>query len=112
MTRREFITLLDGAAAAWPLSARAQQGESVRRIGVLLNMTEDDPEWQVRLAALKQGLLALGWIENRNIRIDYRFAGGDDPVRAQTLAADSLGVSSCGSAGTTRAAIVSCSVAG
>jgi ABC-type uncharacterized transport system substrate-binding protein len=88
MKRREFITLLGGAAAAWPITAKAQRPDRVRRIGLLLNMTEDDPEWQVRLAALQQGLLALGWIENRNIRIDYRFAGGDDPVRARTLAAE------------------------
>ena len=88
MKRREFITLLGGAAAAWPLAAQAQQAERMRRIGVLLNMTEDDPEWQVRLAAFRQGLLALGWIENGNIRIDYRFAGGDDPVRVRTLAAE------------------------
>ena len=88
MRRREFITLLGGAAAAWPLAARAQQGERMRRIGVLLNMTEDDSEWQFRLAAFRQGLLALGWIENRNIQIDYRFAGGDDPVRVRTLAAE------------------------
>jgi hypothetical protein len=65
MKRRHFITLLGGAAAAWPLAARAQQPDRIRRVGLLLNMTKDDSEWQVRLAALQQGLLALGWIENR-----------------------------------------------
>jgi ABC transporter substrate binding protein len=55
---------------------------------VLLNMAEDDPERQLRLTALRQGLVALGWIENRNIRIDYRFGGGDDPVRVRALAAE------------------------
>jgi putative ABC transport system substrate-binding protein len=75
--RRQFITLLGGAAAAWPFAARAQQPERVRRIGVLMNMAEDDPEAQIRLAAFRQSLLALGWAENRNIRIDYRFVGGD-----------------------------------
>ena len=88
MRRREFITLLGGAAAAWPLAARAQQAGRVRRIGVLLNMTENDPQWPVRLAAFQEGLLALGWIENRNIQIDYRFAGGEDPARIRALAAE------------------------
>jgi putative tryptophan/tyrosine transport system substrate-binding protein len=87
MGRREFVALLGGAAAS-PLTARAQQPERIRRIGVLLNMAEDDPERQLRLAALRQGLVALGWIENRNIRIDYRFGGGDDPVRVRALAAE------------------------
>jgi hypothetical protein len=66
MKGRQFIALLGGAAAAWPLAARAQQAGRVRRIGVLLNMTENDPQWPVRLAAFQEGLLALGWIENRN----------------------------------------------
>jgi putative tryptophan/tyrosine transport system substrate-binding protein len=78
--RREFIAGL-GGAAAWPLTARGQQSERndrTRRIGLLLGATEaDDPESQTRLAAFRQGLEALGWSESRNIRIDYRFGGGD-----------------------------------
>ena len=76
MKRREFITLLGGATAAWPLVARAQQAEP-RRIGVLMGYAESDPEAQIRLAAFKQGLLALGWDESRNLRIDLRWASGD-----------------------------------
>jgi putative ABC transport system substrate-binding protein len=70
--RREFITLLGGAAAAWPLAARAQQGERVRRIGVLMAMTADDPESQARLAAFAQGLQQSGWTVGQNVRVDYR----------------------------------------
>ena len=77
MKRREFITLLGGAAAAWPLAARAQQPERMRRIGTLMRVRADDPEWQVRNAAFLQGLRQLGWIEGRNVRIDYRWAAGD-----------------------------------
>ena len=67
MRRREFITLLGGAAAAWPLAARAQQGERVRRIGVLMNTGADDPQSPLRLAAFLQGLSELGWIDGRNV---------------------------------------------
>ena len=74
MKRREFITLLGGAAAAWPLAARAQQAERMRRIGVLMNSAADDPEAQARLAAFVQGLQQLGWTDGRNVRIDYRWA--------------------------------------
>jgi ABC-type uncharacterized transport system substrate-binding protein len=83
--RRDFITLLGGAAATWPLAARAQQGERVRRIGVLTADTEDDPQTKARLAAFRQGLERLGWSEGRNVRIDYRFAA-DHPDRYQPLA--------------------------
>ena len=76
MKRRELITLL-GAAAAWPLAARAQQGERVRRIGVLMNLAADDPEALARLAAFHQGLQEAGWVVGRNIRIDYRWGAGD-----------------------------------
>src|SRR5262245_54908382 len=72
--RREFITLLGGAAAAWPLPARAQVGDRVRRIGVLASGSEPDPIVQARLAAFRQELEKLGWIERQNIHIDYRFA--------------------------------------
>jgi putative ABC transport system substrate-binding protein len=74
MRRREFITLIGGAAAAWPFSGRAQQGERVRRIGVLAAFAEDDPDTQAWLPAFRQGLERLGWSEGRNVRIDIRFA--------------------------------------
>jgi putative tryptophan/tyrosine transport system substrate-binding protein len=74
MRRREFITLLAGAAAAWPLAAGAQQDERVRRIGVLLPAAADDPEWQVRVGAFLQALALLGWTIGRNVRIDTRWA--------------------------------------
>jgi putative ABC transport system substrate-binding protein len=73
--RREFITLLGGAAATWPLAVRAQ--ERMRRIGVLMNLAEDDAEGQARVAAFLQGLQQLGWTDGRNVRIDYRWAAGD-----------------------------------
>src|SRR5262249_39406182 len=76
MKRREFVTLL-GGAAAWPLAARAQQGERMRRIGVLLNVAADDPMGQARVAAFAQGLQAAGWYDGRNVRIDTRGAGAD-----------------------------------
>ena len=76
MRRREFITLL-GGAAAWPLAARAQQAERVRRIGVLMNFSADDAEGQARLAAFRQGLQQAGWSVGGNIRIDYRWAADD-----------------------------------
>ena len=74
-TRREFITLLGGAAATWPLAARGQQGERVRRIGVLINMAADDPEGHARITAFAQGLQEAGWTTGRNVRIDYRWGG-------------------------------------
>jgi putative ABC transport system substrate-binding protein len=86
MRRRDFITLL-GGAAAWPFAARAQQDERVRRIGVLMNLAESDPEGQARLAALRDGLAKLGWTEGRNIQSEYRWAAGD-PNRARTQAAE------------------------
>jgi putative ABC transport system substrate-binding protein len=81
MKRREFVSLL-GGAAAWPLSARAQQGERTRRVGVLLGLVANDPEGQARLATFQQALQQLGWIEGRNLRIDIRWGGGNtDDVR-------------------------------
>jgi putative ABC transport system substrate-binding protein len=77
LRRRRFITLLGGAAATWSLGARAQQSERMRRIGVLMAQAENDPEGQARVAAFLQGLRELGWIEGRNIRLDYRWGGGD-----------------------------------
>jgi putative ABC transport system substrate-binding protein len=75
--RRELLTLFGGAAAAWPLTARAQQRARVRHIGVLMNLAADDRESQARNAALLQGLQQLGWTDGRNVRIDYRWAAGD-----------------------------------
>ena len=77
MKRRDFITLLGGAAVAWPLAARAQQGERVRRIGVLMSLAADDKQGQARLAAFLQGLQELGWTDGRNVRIDVRWGTGD-----------------------------------
>src|SRR5262249_53035346 len=76
MRRREFITLLGGAATAWPLAARAQLGDRMRRIGVLSALAEDDPFNQVQLAAFQQTCAKFGWIEGSNLRIDIRFAAG------------------------------------
>src|SRR5579864_362747 len=77
MRRREVFPLFI-AAAAWPLAARAQQTGAVRHIGVLMSIAENDPEAQSRVAALREGLEKLGWMEGRNLRIDYRWAAGDD----------------------------------
>ena len=76
MKRREFMTLLSGAAA-WPLTAHAQQGARMRRIGILINLASDDAEGQARLAAFHQGLKQLGWTVGRNVQIDYRWGAGD-----------------------------------
>jgi putative ABC transport system substrate-binding protein len=75
--RREFITLLGGAASAWPIAARAQQPERVRRIGVLMSVAADGPEGQARLVAFTNRLQQLGWTEDRNLRIDHRWGAGD-----------------------------------
>jgi putative ABC transport system substrate-binding protein len=77
MQRREFITLLGGAAAARPLAARAQQRERVRRITVFMPLAADDPETLVQIAGFHQGLQELGWTVGRNVRIDYRWGAGD-----------------------------------
>jgi putative tryptophan/tyrosine transport system substrate-binding protein len=76
MKRREFIALLGGAAAGWPLAARAQQGERVRRIGILMNTAADDPEPQTYVAAFRQTLQQLGWVEGRNVQFDTRWGAG------------------------------------
>ena len=81
MKRREFITLL-GSAAAWPLAARAQQGDRVRRIGVLIGYDEDNPLAKTWVAAFTQALADLGWIDGRNVRIDLRWAGGVGSITA------------------------------
>jgi putative ABC transport system substrate-binding protein len=86
MKRREFITLLGGAAAAWPLDARAQQGERIRRIGVLMAYPESDPEGQSFVAAFRGRLQKLGWVEGRNIRIEIRWAPARDAESRQRFA--------------------------
>ena len=87
MRRRAFISLLGGTAVAWPLAARAQPGERMRRIGVLTNLAADDPESQSRNAGFLQGLQELGWTVGRNVRIDYRFTLGDSE-RTRTYAGE------------------------
>jgi putative tryptophan/tyrosine transport system substrate-binding protein len=77
MRRREFITLLGGAAAAWPLAARAQNPERMRRVVFLHALAGNDPEVRTRVAAFRQGLETLGWVENRNVQVEHRFSGGD-----------------------------------
>src|SRR6516165_10244479 len=82
MRRRDFIFLV-GSAAAWPVAARAQQGDRVRRIGVLMGSGENDPEQKRRLSAFTQGLADLGWTDGSNVRMDLRWAGGEiNPIRA------------------------------
>src|SRR5438270_12138327 len=89
MKRREFITLLGGAAAAWPVGARAQQPERMRRIGVLMNVAAADPEGQAQVAAFLQALQQLGWSEGGNVRIDTRW-GENDAERDRRYAAELL----------------------
>jgi putative ABC transport system substrate-binding protein len=87
MRRRDFITLL-GGAAAWPLAARTQQGGRMRRIGVLMQLTADDPEGPPRITAFAQGLQEAGWVLGRNLRIDYRWGGADNAEGRRKLAAE------------------------
>jgi putative tryptophan/tyrosine transport system substrate-binding protein len=87
MQRREFITLFGGAAAAWPVSVRAQQATGTRRIGVLLNLAADDPEGRIAMAAFLEGLQQLGWADGRNVRIDVRW-GEDDVERERRYAVE------------------------
>jgi putative ABC transport system substrate-binding protein len=87
MRRREFVTLFGSAVAAWPLAARAQQDQRVRRIGVLMGSVENDPEDQSWVAEFVQQLQKLGWTDGKNVRIDYRWAGGD-ASRAASYAAE------------------------
>ena len=77
MRRRDFITLLGGAAATWPVVGRAQQGERVRRVGVLMHTTSGEPDAQARLAAFLQGMQGAGWEIGRNLRIETRWSEGD-----------------------------------
>ena len=87
MRRREFITVLGGAAVAWPLAARAQQPERMRRIGILMGFVADDPEGQADAAAFVQGLGAFNWKEGSNLRIDWRW-GDSDPALMERYAAE------------------------
>src|SRR6266481_874682 len=76
LKRRQFLTLLGGAAASWPLVARAQQGERMRRIGVLMTAAADDPESLARVGAFLQRLQELGWTDARNVQVEYRWGSG------------------------------------
>src|ERR1700694_5349958 len=91
MQRREVLKLLGSAVTALPVSARAQQPSSVRRVGVLMGRFEADAEGQKQAAAFQQGLAELGWIQHKNIEIDYRWAAGD-VVLARTLAKELIGL--------------------
>src|SRR5215470_6894906 len=86
-SRRKFITLIGGAAAAWPLAARAQQGERMRHVAILMSGAEGDPETQARLAGIRQGLSRFGWSEGRNVEINYRYASAS-AEQARLLAKD------------------------
>ena len=90
MKRREFITLLGGAGAAWPLGSRLEGAERLRRIVFLHGISENDPEAGARIVAFRQGLATFGWTENRNVQIDHRFAGGDFG-RIQALTTELVG---------------------
>ncbi len=87
MRRRDFIRAISGAVAAWPIAARAQQPERVRRIGVLMPGVADDPELKARIAAFQQALREFGWTDGRNMRFDYRWAAGN-PDRIHSYAAE------------------------
>jgi putative ABC transport system substrate-binding protein len=90
MRRRDFLGILGGAAATWPLTVRAQQGERVRHVGVLMHVTENDPDGQARLTAFVEGLKELGWAEGHNVRFDIRWGPNDSdryPRQAAELVA-------------------------
>src|SRR5215468_3048779 len=88
--RRNFITLL-GGAAAWPLAAGAQQGDRVRRIGVLTGLDENDPEGKTAVSAFTQALAGFGWTDGRNLRMDIRWGGDGDSNRIRALARELVG---------------------
>src|SRR5215475_5636299 len=77
MRRREFITLIGGAVGGWPLAVRAQQAARVRRVSVLLGVPENDPETKSRVRGFRLGMRDAGWIEGRNVQIEFRYAGTD-----------------------------------
>jgi putative ABC transport system substrate-binding protein len=90
MKRREFITLLGGAAAAWPLAARAQQGGAMPRVGVLFGIAENDPEGRNRIDAFRQGLEKLGWMAGQNVQVEYRWGGGGEGLERMRAQAAEL----------------------
>jgi putative ABC transport system substrate-binding protein len=100
MRRREFIGLV-GGAAAWPLAARAQQGERLRRIGLLTGADENDPVAKTFVSALTQSLAGLGWTDGRNVRMDLRWGGGDTN-RMRALAQEFVGPAPLGGSGVFR----------
>jgi putative ABC transport system substrate-binding protein len=86
MKRREFVTLIGGAAVGWPFAASAQQADRVRHIGVLMGVAADDPDAQARYAAFVKGLQQLGWTDGSNVRIDTRWGAGDaDDIRRHAV---------------------------
>ena len=91
MKRRDFITFLGGAVTAWPLAARSQQGERMRRIGALMPYDENDPVAKANISAFMQALAGLGWTEGRNVRMDLRW-GGDDTNRIRAVAQELVGL--------------------
>ena len=90
MRRREFIALLGGAAAGWPVAVSAQSG-TLRRVGIFMDLSEQDPEGQTRVAAFRKGLQDLGWTEGRNVKFDTRWTAGD-PARMRRYAAELVGL--------------------
>src|SRR5262249_40945828 len=91
MRRRDFISLLGGAAAAWPYAARAQLNGRVRRVGVIMGFAENDEVWKAYLASFRQGLQEAGWTDGRNIHFDYRFTG-DSEERMRAMAEEVVGL--------------------
>jgi len=95
MRRRDFVRAIVGSATAWPLAARAQQQDRMRRIGVLLPWAADDAVFQTRMAAFLGGLQQLGWIDGRNVRIDSRWAVGEADLRKYVGELVALGPNRC-----------------
>jgi putative ABC transport system substrate-binding protein len=111
MRRRDFIKVVAGSAMTWPLVARAQQGEHMRRISVLMNIGADDPEASAQVGAFSQGLAEAGWIIDRNVRIDYRWYQGNAEA-AHTYAAELLTLTPDDSSQATHAHGADCVCAG
>jgi putative ABC transport system substrate-binding protein len=91
MQRREFITLVGGAAAIWPFAVLAQKSDGMRRVGVIMGFAENDEVWQAFLATFRQALQDLGWTDGRNIRFDYRFTG-ESEERMRLMAKEIAGL--------------------